>query len=192
MKRFIFTSAVICSLIFGACCVSANDSFETWYVGATGGLNCRQNPATDADILAVYPHKTDLQIIGIDSTGEWWETWDGTIQGWCQKKYLVSDPNSPGTYLGTFRISHYCPCYGCNGSYGASTAWAGPIIPGQTIAVDPSVIPKMKNVYIDGYGTRRAEDCGGAIKGNRIDLAVSTHQEAMAKGVVYKDVYLVD
>ena len=50
----------------------------------------------------------------------------------------------------------------------------------------------MSNVYIDGYGIRQAEDCGGAIKGNRIDLAVSTHAEAEAKGVVWKDVYLVN
>lgn len=192
MKKIIFTATLICTLTFGVCGISANDNFETWYVGANSGLNCRQNSTTDSEVLAVHPRGKELQIIGIDSTGDWWETWDGTIQGWCQKKYLVSDPNGHGTYLGTFRISHYCPCFNCNGSYGAATAWAGPIIPGQTIAVDPNVIPKLSNVYIDGYGIRQAEDCGGAIKGNRIDLAVSTHAEAEAKGVVWKDVYLVN
>ena len=92
-------------------------------------------------------------------------------------------------YLGTFRISHYCTCAKCSGSYGSATAWAGEVNPGVTIAVDPSVIPKLSSVYIDGYGTRRAEDCGGAIKGNRIDVAVNNHDEAMALGVVYKDVW---
>lgn len=95
-----------------------------------------------------------------------------------------------GKYLGRFQITHYCTCSTCNGGWGAKTAWAGGIIPGQTIAVDPNVIPKLANVYIDGYGYRRAEDCGGAIKGNHIDMAVSSHSEAMSKGVVYKDVYL--
>ena len=97
-----------------------------------------------------------------------------------------------GKYLGRFKITHYCTCSTCNGGWGAKTAWAGGIVPGQTIAVDPNVIPKLATVYIDGYGYRRAEDCGGAIKGNRIDLAVGSHSEAMRKGVVYKDVYLAD
>ena len=63
--------------------------------------------------------------------------------------------------------------------------------PGQTIAVDPSVIGKLSTVEIDGYGIRIAEDCGGAIKGNRIDVAVSSHEEAMRLGVVYRDVWLI-
>ncbi len=102
-----------------------------------------------------------------------------------------TDP-SLGTYLGRFKITHYCTCSKCNGGYGNNTAWAGKIVPGQTIAVDPTVIPKLATVYIEGYGCRRAEDCGGAIKGNRIDLAVSSHAEAMSKGVVWADVYLAD
>jgi 3D (Asp-Asp-Asp) domain-containing protein len=94
-----------------------------------------------------------------------------------------------GTYIGRFKITHYCTCAKCNGGYGNNTAWAGKIVPGQTIAVDPSVIGKLSWVYVDGYGLRRAEDCGGAIKGYHIDMAVSDHDEAMRLGVVYKDVY---
>lgn len=95
-----------------------------------------------------------------------------------------------GTYLGRFKITHYCPCSTCNGGWGNNTAYAGKIIPGQTIAVDPNVIPPMSWVYIDGYGLRRAEDCGGGIKGNHIDMAVNSHSEAYKIGVVYKDVWL--
>lgn len=97
-----------------------------------------------------------------------------------------------GKYLGRFKITHYCPCAICNGGWGTKTAWANGVVPGQTIAVDPDIIPKLAGVYIDGYGYRRAEDCGSAIKGNRIDVAVSSHSEAMSRGVVYKDVYLID
>lgn len=98
-------------------------------------------------------------------------------------------PENNGTYLGRFKITHYCPCSICNGGW-SGTAWAGGVTPGQTIAVDPNVIPKLSWVYIDGYGLRRAEDCGGGIKGNHIDLAVSSHSEAYRLGVVYKDVWL--
>ena len=103
-----------------------------------------------------------------------------------------NDPVEPqkGTYLGRFKITHYCSCAKCCGPWGGNTAWAGRLIPGQSIAVDSSVIPKLSWVYIDGYGMRRAEDTGGAIKGNRIDIAVSSHAEALRLGVVYKDVWL--
>lgn len=41
---------------------------------------------------------------------------------------------------------------------------------GRTIAVDSKVIPMGWWVYIEGIGFRRAEDTGGAIKGNKIDI----------------------
>ena len=93
--------------------------------------------------------------------------------------------------LGTFRISHYCPCSICNGSYtNHPTAMGTTLTPYRTIAVDPSVIPLGSHVIINGH-EYIAEDTGGAIKGRRIDLCVETHSEAMSKGVIYADVYLV-
>jgi uncharacterized protein YabE (DUF348 family)/3D (Asp-Asp-Asp) domain-containing protein len=41
---------------------------------------------------------------------------------------------------------------------------------GRTIAVDKNVIPIGWWVYIEGIGFRRAEDTGGAVKGNKIDV----------------------
>ena len=43
---------------------------------------------------------------------------------------------------------------------------------GRTIAVDPRVIPLGSKVWIEGEGVHVAEDTGGAIKGNIIDLYV--------------------
>ncbi len=94
-----------------------------------------------------------------------------------------------GTYIGKFKITHYCTCTKCNGSWGSKTAYGGAIRPGVTIAVDPSVIKKLSWVYIDGYGVRLAEDVGGAIRGKHIDMAVGDHSTAMAMGVTYKDVW---
>lgn len=54
--------------------------------------------------------------------------------------------------------------------------------PGRTIAVDPKVIPFSTPVYIEGIGWRIAEDTGGAIKGNKIDVMVETRKEAFAIG----------
>jgi 3D (Asp-Asp-Asp) domain-containing protein len=41
---------------------------------------------------------------------------------------------------------------------------------GRTVAVDPRVIPLGWWIYIDGYGFRRTEDTGSAVKGNRVDI----------------------
>ena len=53
---------------------------------------------------------------------------------------------------------------------------------GRTIAVDPRVIPYGTLVYIEGYGYYIAEDTGGAIKGNRIDIFINDYNKAMKLG----------
>ena len=52
-----------------------------------------------------------------------------------------------------------------------------------TIAVDPSVIPYGTKVYIPRFGkTFVAEDCGGAIKGNKIDIFMNSESECNSWG----------
>ena len=53
----------------------------------------------------------------------------------------------------------------------------------RVIAVDPSIIPLGSKVYIEGYGYARAEDTGGAIKGNRIDIYMENEKDALQYGV---------
>lgn len=53
---------------------------------------------------------------------------------------------------------------------------------GRTIAVDPNVIPLGWWVYIEGVGYRRAEDTGGAVKGNKIDVFFNSRGEALQFG----------
>ena len=98
--------------------------------------------------------------------------------------------------LGEYKLTAYCSCEKCcvkwalnrpNGIvYGAS---GNELKSGYSIAVDPSVIPYGTEVIIDGV-TYRADDCGGAIKGNRIDIYFDTHEEALEFGVQYADVFM--
>lgn len=53
---------------------------------------------------------------------------------------------------------------------------------GRTIAVDPRVIPYGSRVLINGH-EYIAEDCGGAIKGNRIDIFMDTKAECDDWGI---------
>lgn len=83
--------------------------------------------------------------------------------------------NHLGESLGEFKLTGYYAGTECNGEYGDITALGTKITPGRTIAVDKKVIPLGTWVYInipgDGWTLFQAEDTGGAIKKNRIDVA---------------------
>ncbi|HHV19278.1 MAG TPA: DUF348 domain-containing protein [Thermoanaerobacterales bacterium] len=59
------------------------------------------------------------------------------------------------------------------------------------VAVDPKVIPLGTKLYIDGYGFARAEDTGGAIKGDKIDLFLNTAEETKRFGRRWVTVYIL-
>ena len=94
-------------------------------------------------------------------------------------------------------VTHYDCCVECCGKTDGITASGTHATPYSTVAVDPSVIPLGADVlvdYGDGAGLRRyrAEDTGGAIKGNRIDLCVGSHAEALQLGKRTATIYWLD
>lgn len=95
-------------------------------------------------------------------------------------------------YLGSFYITHYCNCNLCCGSWANGPTASGTYpVGGRTIAVDPSVIPLGTRVIINGQ-VYVAEDTGGLIKGNRIDIYVPSHSLTTAYGAYNADVYLAN
>ena len=104
----------------------------------------------------------------------------------------VDNPNYIS--LGVFRLTAYCPCAKCCGKWANDAAVkvgaiGVPLVQGVSIAVDPRVIPYLSSVYIDGH-EYIAHDCGGAIKGNRIDMYFEDHDVALQFGVQYKEVFI--
>lgn len=83
-----------------------------------------------------------------------------------------------------FKVTAYCPCKKCSADWGRMTSTGVLATQGRTIAVDPRYYPYGTKITING-NTYIAEDCGGAIKGNRIDIYFDSHQEALEFGVQY-------
>lgn len=59
------------------------------------------------------------------------------------------------------------------------------------MAVDPVIIPYGSQLYIEGYGFYIAEDCGGAVQGEHIDIAVETHEQAINMGITNGGVWIL-
>lgn len=92
------------------------------------------------------------------------------------------------------KATAYAPGAHDNDQWGDKTFLGTNIRPG-VIAVDPNVIPLGSHVYIeypDGHGEyATAEDTGGAIKGNRIDVAKWSVNEAEDFGIKNVKVYIL-
>jgi len=94
--------------------------------------------------------------------------------------------------LGRFKVTAYCACSKCCGPNAKGITYSGALPShNHTIAVDPKVIPLGSTVIVGG-NRYRAEDIGGAIKGNRIDIYFSTHEEALKFGIQRLEVKLVE
>ena len=111
-------------------------------------------------------------------------------------------PTGEWRNIGDFTLTAYCSCQICCGQYAVNrpkdengntivyTATGAVAKAGTTIAVDPRVIPYGTEVQINGH-TYIAQDTGGAIKGNRIDVYFDDHQAALQFGRQNADVYIL-
>ena len=101
----------------------------------------------------------------------------------------VESGRSSGKSLGTFTCVAYCGCSKCSDGFGNITAIGTVCRPNHTIAVDPGVIPYGTWVEING-NTYVAEDCGGGIQGNTIDIYFENHAETIEFGIRFYEVFL--
>lgn len=89
-----------------------------------------------------------------------------------------------------YKITAYCSCAKCCGKSTGRTAMGTHATAGRTVAASSKFAFGTK-LNINGH-TYTVEDRGGAINGNKIDIYVNSHAEALAWGVRYLPVDVVN
>lgn len=91
---------------------------------------------------------------------------------------------------GKYKVTAYCACVKCCGKTNGITASGRKATANHTVAA-PSTFAFGTELVINGK-TYTVEDRGGAIQGNRIDVYMNSHAEALAWGVRYLNVDIVN
>lgn len=132
------------------------------------------------------------------------EGWVGSKQFGNTKTYTKGDANQEAAdtssqttavtggmrSLGVFRTTGYCPCSQCSEGWGRRTSTGATARSSHTIAVDPRVIPYGSKVMINGV-VYTAEDRGGGVKGNHIDIFFDNHSQTRQHGTRSAEVFLL-
>lgn len=187
MKLKLLSLLLVLSLIFNINCLETNAvSTKTF---------------TEENIAVINNEVIEDENIDIHEEVSWDEVklWNDIYEDMTYERWWQGAPEAPKiklpekpkkVNLGTFRITYYCGCYSCSEGWGNMTATGKRAKEGRTIAVDPKVIPYGTKVSINGH-TYVAEDCGGAIKGNDIDIYLEDHARVYKGGVDWYDVYVI-
>lgn len=158
--------------------VEENEVEETRYVD-TYKVNVREEPTTHSDVLTTLVFADSVEVVShvaTDKDDEWVRVNMDNTTGYIMKEYTTTE--SPFVCIGYYHITWYCPCEKCCDVANRPTASGKMPTVGKTIAADKS-LPFGMEVVIEGH-TYTVEDRGGAINGNRIDIFVATHEEALS------------
>ena len=145
------------------------DNLRITYFGRTAYIqakNTTKESPKDRDIRLAKERKIQAQKLAEKRRKEQEE----------KEKQAQSAPKNVSGRTITMRSTAYTSDPSENGGY--STTAMGTAIRYGVAAVDPNVIPLGTRLYIEGYGYARAEDTGGAIKGNKIDLVFGSKAQS--------------
>ena len=148
----------------------------------------KNDDGSDAGMVGIYIGNNEVASIKeIVSLDKWIENYGWKGWGWYPGTEELAKTTELTTYgsltgeltgksLGTFTLTGYCPCQECSEGWGTQTSSGREAIEGVTIAVDNSVIPEGSYVYFNGF-VFRADDVGGGVKGNHIDVFCNKHED---------------
>lgn len=105
---------------------------------------------------------------------------------WIESNQIVTTPQHAVVPYGDCRITFYCPCAKCCGKSDGITASGALATPNHTVAA--GTLPFGTRLLIDGE-EYVVEDRG--VGDHQIDIFVSSHEEALQRGLYYTDVYII-
>lgn len=162
------------------------DAYSQMYT--TTRLNLRVKATTNSKRITTMKKGAKIKVL---KTGKSFYriSYNGKT-GYCAKRYLSFKKPSTSTAPKGYKRTITLKAYAYTGHSITSTG-RRPVV-GRTIAVDPRVIPYGSRVYIPALGrTYIAEDCGGAIKGNKIDVYLGSQAACRAFGVKTLKAYIL-
>ena len=100
----------------------------------------------------------------------------------------VGEPHEEWESLGKWKLSFYCPCRRCSGSWGHRTSSGATCQEGVTAAC--AILPAGTRVKIDGYGERIVQDTGAGVRGQHLDIFMESHSRCLDHGIKYREVWI--
>ena len=136
--------------------------------------------SADGDVRAFEPNQepevsftvVDAQDAGIDTSIRWF---DGKAVRPAKVMYMTVTGYSPD--------ARSCGKYADNKTATMNSVWTNGM---NLVAADPKLLPYWSIISVPGYANGEIVpvlDCGGAIKGNRLDLLYPTHERALQWGI---------
>ena len=177
------------------------DAAEPWQARVTGtgtlGLRIRSGPGETHPVSGTLPEGTRVEVVEgptTDAQGRDWYRIASAAQpgvtGWAAGSYLVdvdghaspqvaarasAPPPAPSGRSFSATLTAY--------AHGTRTASGTPVRWG-VVAVDPKVIPLGSRIMIEGFdNVFIAEDTGGGVRGNHVDIYFPDLASAIRFGV---------
>jgi 3D (Asp-Asp-Asp) domain-containing protein len=160
------------------------------------GMRVRVGPGMAHRILTTANEGASVQIISgpvTDGDDEWYQISIGAATtGWGVGTYLapantmraMSNPDGRRTFVA--KVTAYAD--GIGGVPVGARTYSGTKTRWGVVAVDPKIIPIGSTLTIDGYEgvTFVAEDVGGGIRGEALDIWLPDSKEARTYGTQYR------
>lgn len=139
-------------------------------------------PASFQTEPMVDESEPDVELIAIEEVTEDSPEWD------LDTRWFDGRPVRPSKVM-VMKVTGYSPDSRSCGIYADGqtatlhSVWTNGM---NLVAADPTVLPYGSMITVPGYADEQIVpvlDCGGAIKGNRLDLLFPTHRRALVWGV---------
>jgi 3D (Asp-Asp-Asp) domain-containing protein len=162
------------------------------------GMRVRSGPGMGHKIVTTATEGTKVEIVSgpvNDGGDDWYQISVGTsTTGWSIGQYLTPANEvralsiSEGNRTFIAKMTAYAD--GVGGVPVGAKTYSGTRTRWGVVAVDPKVVPLGSALQIEGYEgtTFVAEDIGGGIKGNAIDIWLPDAKQAKSYGTQYRRV----